>query len=321
MPLKLFYDRLALESPHIDQAIATAIGELPAPARPMAAHIIDAGGKRLRPLLTVLAARLAGYERNEIYRLAACMEMLHAATLLHDDVLDNAATRRGKKAAHALFGIDKAILAGDALLAGGNAIVASFNDPALCICYSRATAKTAAGEILEMDSLRRPDLSLQEYLDIARGKTACLISQSCLMGALAARATARQAESLASYGENLGIGFQLVDDALDFASGLRTGKPLGGDLREGKLTPPLRFYRDSLDAGSRQDFDDKFIRNSFSEEELEDIIAKTEFHSEAARSMAGEFLAKAKKSLEPLPNCSEKEILNQIADFIAARDK
>lgn len=321
MPLKLFYDRLALESPHIDQAITSAIGELPAPARPVAVHIMGAGGKRLRPLLTVLAARLAGYGQDDIYRLAACMEMLHAATLLHDDVLDNAATRRGKKAAHALFGVEKAILAGDALLAGGNAIVASFNDPALCICYSRATAQTASGEILEMDSLRRPDLSREEYLNIARGKTACLISQSCLMGALAAGAPAGLAESLADYGENLGIGFQLVDDALDFASGLRTGKPLGGDLREGKLTPPLRLYRGSLDAGGRRNFDDKFIHNSFSEKELEDIIAKTESHSEATRIMAGEFLAKAKKSLEPLPNGSEKEILNQMADYIGGRDK
>ena len=126
--------RLALELPPINKALSRAAEGLPHPVRPIARHIFEAGGKRLRPLLTILMARLLGYDKKDIYDLAVTMEMLHAATLLHDDVLDNADTRRGKPAAHTIFNATSTILAGDAMLAHANALVARCGDPRLCLC-------------------------------------------------------------------------------------------------------------------------------------------------------------------------------------------
>ena len=135
--------RLALELPPINKALSRAAEGLPHPVRPIARHIFEAGGKRLRPLLTILMARLLGYDKKDIYDLAVTMEMLHAATLLHDDVLDNADTRRGKPAAHTIFNATSTILAGDAMLAHANALVAQCGDPRLCLCFSEATSRTA----------------------------------------------------------------------------------------------------------------------------------------------------------------------------------
>ena len=181
--------RLALELPPVNAALERAAHGLPEPVRPVALHIFEAGGKRLRPLLVVLTARLLGYERADIYDLAVTMEMLHAATLLHDDVLDNAASRRGKPAAHTIFDVTPTILAGDALLAQANALVAGFGDPRLSLCFSEATSRTAAGEILEIAAQRRVDTSAEEYAEIVRGKTAWLIRASCQLGALRAGGT------------------------------------------------------------------------------------------------------------------------------------
>ena len=209
--------RLALELPGINRALNKAVDTLPEPVRPVARHIFDAGGKRLRPLLTVLTARLLGHEAKSIQDLAITLEMLHAATLLHDDVLDNGVSRRGKPAAHTLCDVSCVILAGDALLAGANALVANYGDTRLTRCFSEATSRTAAGEILEIAAQRRVDSSSADYEDMVRGKTAWLIRAACEMGALAAGADDAAVAAAAAYGENLGLAFQMVDDAIDFA--------------------------------------------------------------------------------------------------------
>ena len=159
MPNLLLKARLALELPEINRALDTLIEKLPAPVRPAAGHTITAGGKRLRPLLTVLTAKLFGCRDRKIYPLSCTLEMLHAATLMHDDVIDNAPTRRGKPAAHTLHGVTETILAGDALLAAANDFVASYGSPALCSIFSRATYETAAGEILELHAMHNVSLT------------------------------------------------------------------------------------------------------------------------------------------------------------------
>lgn len=321
MALLLLYRRLERELESINSAIDDALKQLPGPCLEPASHIISAGGKRLRPFLTVVCARMLGNDSQRVYQLGACMEMLHAATLLHDDVLDNAETRRGLPAAHTLYGIPQTILAGDALLALGNSIVASFDDPRLSQCYSEATMLTAAGEIMEMNSLRKPDLSQAEYIDIARGKTACLIARACAMGALAAGAPAGLVAACQEYGENLGIAFQLVDDALDFAPEKQTGKPSGGDLREGKLTAPLRLYRESLSADRKNRFDDSFARAAFTENELNQIASEVAPFAESSLSQANECIERAKAALSALPDCQEHELLFQLADYVRCRKK
>lgn len=310
---------LAQEAPKINRVLKEEVEHLPASAQPIAKHILEAGGKRLRPLLVLLFARLLGNSEETIYHLASSMEMLHAATLLHDDVLDNADTRRGQPAAHTLFNTTKAILAGDALLAQGNALVASYNNPNLVECFSRATIQTASGEILEMDSLRDPKLSLEEYLEIAKGKTACLIAQSCRMGALAATASPEKVDKCAAFGENLGIAFQIVDDALDFAPQSQTGKPQGGDLREGKFTPPLYYYRQSLEPEARQRFDKAFSTSNFTPAELVRTCAACEGYIKDALSLADSYLERASEILRSLPDLPAKQILEQIIEYVRKR--
>ncbi len=315
--------RLEAELVPITAALQRATEALPAPVRPVAAHIFDAGGKRLRPFLTVLLARLLGYAGEDIYELAVSMEMLHAATLLHDDVLDNADTRRGAAAAHTRFGVTSTILAGDALLAAANRIVARHGDTRLTACFAEATARTAAGEIREIEFLRRVDQGADVYLDIVEGKTAWLIRASCVMGALKAQGAPRLVETAADYGLCLGMAFQMVDDALDFAPTSVTGKPTGGDVREGKLTPPLQLYRAGLDDAARAAFDAAFAEGRLTEDDaarIGDVIRNRGFDA-ATRRQAGEFLLRSLDALNRLPDGPERPVLRQMVEYVQNREK
>lgn len=316
-----FRDWSAAEGPKIERALDKAANELPAPCRPIAAHILKAGGKRLRPLLVVAFARLLGYEGAGVYPLAASLEMLHAATLLHDDILDSAASRRGRPAAHTIFGQTRTILTGDALLAAGNAVAASYGDPRLVLLYSRATTLTAAGEILEMDSLGNPRQTHEQYLEIALTKTAALIANACAMGAVLGGAGEEESAAAYAYGENLGLAFQIVDDALDFAPEEQTGKPSGGDLREGKLTPPIRLFAESLSPTERERFDHAFASREFPPEYFAALTVAVRDFSAPALAIAADCVARARLALDALPKGQIVPLLNQIADYVLARCK
>ena len=323
MAYLLLKTRLALELPRINAALEEAEHALPAPVQPVAHHIFSSGGKRIRPLLLVLTARLLGCKTDEVYHLAVTLEMLHAATLLHDDVIDCAGTRRGKPSAHTLFSQTETILAGDALLARANAFVADFGNTALSRCFSEATTETCAGEILEIAAQRDPELSLEQYLSIIAGKTAKLISSACEMGALLARGTEQQVAAAADFGENIGIAFQLVDDAIDFAETNVTGKPSLGDLREGKLTYPLRCYRESLASEARARFDEQFRQGSFSPEDCAAIgeSVRSQGFDRRTRDFADSYLVRAEKALMDLPQGKERTLLQEMAAFVRERTK
>ena len=314
---------LARELPAINDALNRATDSLPKPVIPIARHIFDAGGKRLRPLLTVLTARLLGYTAADILDVAITLEMLHAATLLHDDILDSALTRRGKPAAHTLWNVSAVILAGDALLAEGNALIAARGDPRLSLCFSRATSRTSTGEILEIAAQGRLDTSQEDYEEIVRGKTAWLIRAACEMGALAANAQPQYIEAAAIYGENLGMAFQLVDDALDFAPEAVTGKPTGGDVREGKLTLPIRLYRENLPPGQRAAFDTAFSQQTIGADEASAIAAhiRTAGYDSATRRQAETFLTRARTALDAMPSGRERDILLDMANYVRDREK
>lgn len=316
-------ERLARELAPIEGALARAADALPEPVRPVARHILEAGGKRLRPFLTILMARLLGNDGADVYDLAVSMEMLHAATLLHDDVLDDAASRRGHAAAHTVFAITPTILAGDALLAGANARVAAFGDARLCRCFATATSETAAGEILEIAAQRRVDVSAEEYAAIVRGKTACLIAAACEMGALAADAAPEQLAAAADYGLNLGMAFQMVDDALDFAPAASTGKPTAGDVREGKFTPPLRFYRLSLPENERAAFDAAFACGWMTEKDAAGIAERVREagYDRLTRQEAEGYLELARAALQRLPDGPERPVLLAMTDYVRDREK
>jgi len=315
--------RLAAELPAISRALAQAVEALPASVQPAARHILDAGGKRLRPFLTVLFARLLGYREDDIYPLAAAVEMLHAATLLHDDVLDEAATRRGKPAAHRLFGVAPAILAGDALLAHANKLVADYGDCRLSACFSEATVRTAAGEIQEIDYQRRVDQPPEIYIEIITGKTAWLIRAACEAGALRAGADQQALDMVTQYGLQLGMAFQLVDDALDYAPREKTGKPSCGDVREGKLTPPLLLYREHLAPAERAVFDARFCAGDLDDAAVHHIGARIrELGFDArGRQLADAHLEQARAALRGLPDAPEHAVLEHMIAYVRDREK
>lgn len=312
------------ELPDINAAIDREIAALPALVRPVAAHVMDAGGKRLRPMLTILFARALGFRDENVHTLASSLEFLHSATLMHDDILDNADLRRGKPAAHTLFGITPTVLAGDVLLALANEIVARTGNPTLTSCISQAIMQTATGEIMEIAAIRKADISRAEYIEIITGKTAYLIQSACEFGVIAAGGSQRVREGARTFGLNLGIAFQLVDDALDYTSRADTsGKPLGGDLREGKFTLPLLLYLESLPENERAIIAGELTDVNLHPSRQEQIIADISGQGFAGqtRSEAKSYLALASRALDVLPEGLEKKLLGAMIDFVLTREK
>jgi octaprenyl-diphosphate synthase len=314
----------ARELPQIEDCLRRHISCLNPLVKPTAQHVLEAGGKRLRPLLTILTARALGHAGEDVYPLACSLELLHSATLLHDDILDGAALRRGRPSAHTVFGDTHTILAGDALLALANSTVASYGRPALTACLSEAILNTVSGEIQEIAHIRDVNLTLKGYLDIIIGKTACLIRSACQAGALLARAPKPLEEAASEYGMNLGVAFQLVDDALDYTSPREvSGKPKGADIREGKLTLPLIFHIESLPPADRAGFTNAFKENTLSEDELEStaLAVASGGHAERTRDMATSYLDKARDCLGGFPETSETKLLFAALEGMAKRDK
>ena len=316
-----FVSVLKYEQLKVNKALEQELAAMPAPLRDIVSHVLMAGGKRLRPLLTLLSARLFGAEGPQLYELAVIPEMIHVATLLHDDVLDEAESRRGRKSAHLIYGTAPAILAGDALLAAASHKTAAFNIPSLLTCVSESVLMTAAGEAHEIALQGSLSHSLKEYIDIVAGKTGWLLKGSCRLGALYAGATEEQVEAISEYGLNLGIAFQIVDDALDFADEAVTGKPTAGDIMEGKYTPPIMKYVDFLSSGEREIFREKFKNGTFTDEDRLRIAADIRrlcFDAEA-RAMADQYLDKAQACLDTLPRRFEQKVFREALEFVRNR--
>lgn len=312
------------ELPAINAAIQKEIDALPALVRPVAGHVMEAGGKRLRPMLTILFARALDFRGDNLHTLASSLEFLHSATLMHDDILDNADLRRGKPSAHTRFGITPTILAGDVLLALANEIVARTDIPALTSCISRAIMQTATGEIMEIAAIRNAGTTRSEYIEIITGKTAYLIQSACEFGVIAAGGSERVRSAARDFGLNLGIAFQLVDDALDYTSRADTsGKPLGGDLREGKFTLPLLLYLESLPDDIRRITTQELTDVNLHPVRQDQIIAEitAQGFAEKTKDAAKSYLALASQALAVIPECLEKKLLGAMIDFVLTRDK
>ncbi|WP_173081172.1 polyprenyl synthetase family protein [Fundidesulfovibrio magnetotacticus] len=322
--MKEFAEYQARELPLIESCLRSRVEALSPYVRPTAQHVLDAGGKRLRPLLTILTARALGHAGDDVYPLACSLELLHSATLLHDDILDGAELRRGKPAAHVAFGSTHTILAGDALLALANTMVAAYGRPELTACLSDAILATVTGEIQEIAHIRDIGLGYDGYMEIITGKTACLIQSACQAGAILAGAGEEQVKAAGDFGLNLGVAFQLVDDVLDYASpSAVTGKPKGADIREGKLTLPLIFYIDQLPPGQKERFTKALKENILPDDETESAVAAVVAggHAERTRDMAADYLLKARDCLDCFPDSPEKRLLLAALEGMARREK
>ncbi len=288
----------------------------------LAAHIVAAGGKRLRPVLTLAAARMCGYAGTRHVQLAACVEFIHTATLLHDDVVDESLLRRGLASANAVFGNKASVLVGDFLFARAFQLMVEDGSLAVLRILSAAAATIAEGEVLQLAT--QNDLSTPEdrYLDVVRGKTAALFAAACEVGAVVAGRPEQEAAALRDYGLNIGIAFQLVDDALDYAADQAVlGKTVGDDFREGKITLPVltayaagngaerAFWQRTIEASEQTETD---LDHALTLMAARDAIPVT-------LARAAEFAAQAKESLETFADSAFRRALLEVADYTVRR--
>jgi octaprenyl-diphosphate synthase len=288
----------------------------------VANHLINSGGKRLRPMLTLAMAVLAGYPGDGHVKLAAAVEFMHTATLLHDDVVDESDMRRGKLAARMLWGNEASVLVGDFLLGQAFKMMVEVGSLRALEILSSAAAVIAEGEVMQLAAAKNTATTEDEYLAVIRAKTAELFAAACEVGpVIAGRAKAEQA-ACRSFGMNLGIAFQLVDDALDYGGkAARLGKNVGDDFREGKITLPvvLAFRRGS--DSERGFWQRTLVRGETADGDLEQAIALMVKHRaiEDTVSRARHYGAIAKDALALFPNAPMKEALEDAVEFSIER--
>lgn len=301
---------MAAEMREVDNVIQHRLASDVALVNQISHYIISAGGKRIRPMLVLLFANALGFRGKERHELAAIVEFIHTATLLHDDVVDESALRRGRETANALFGNAASVLVGDFLYSRAFQMMVSVNRMRVLDVLADATNVIAEGEVLQLMNMHDPDLDVEDYLKVIRFKTAKLFEASARLGAVLSDADRDVEESCAAYGRCLGTAFQLVDDLLDYeGSTAQLGKNVGDDLREGKPTLPL------LIAMSRADQADRLlIRHAIEQgevsrlDEIVTIVRKTgalDATREAARTEAN----KARECLQLLPESVHREAL------------
>ena len=290
--------------------------------REVAGHILFSGGKRLRPLLLRLVTRMCGYRGDYDTTFSISFEYLHAATLLHDDLIDEAELRRGRPVAHSIFGNATTVLVGDFLLARALSLAARTGKIEIIKVVAEITENMSQGEIHQLS--RKGDISLteEEYREVIRRKTAVLFEGTCRAAAYLADAPEKQVEAIASYGANLGLAFQMADDLIDYTSDTAVlGKKAGADLREGKLTLPVIAALAAAPVPDRRRMEAIILNPDFSLEDFETLKTDLNHHGGLAytRKCAEEHVRRAKAALEVFAPTPATAILQDIADYTLNR--
>jgi octaprenyl-diphosphate synthase len=321
MKMEKFLDHF---NPHFD-AIQAELGRSLESQSPFARRIADyalmAHGKRLRPLLFVLSSILCGREEQRMYRFSTIFELIHTASLLHDDVLDNAALRRNKPSVPRVWGNSAAVLGGDYLYAMATIIGTECDNIEIIKTLSEALKHMVEGQLLELSHTHDWRITQESYLDIIKAKTAVLFSAACASGALMAGAKEDRIR-LGQFGLNLGIAFQLMDDILDYTSSEEEfGKPVGKDLREGKITLPLIYFLSDCSKDEVDRLQDLFKNHKANDEDYQRLIAIVRKGDilERIRARAGEYVARASSLLDPLPESPTKQDLLRLGQYILTR--
>ena len=290
----------------------------------MGGYIAGAGGKRLRPMLLLLAARLAGYVGPRGVRLACVVELLHTATLIHDDVVDQAPLRRGRPSANAQWGDDASVLVGDHLYSKSFAMLVRDNDRAVMETLARSTVSMTEAEVFQLELKRTGVTTEADYLRIITQKTASFMSACCRIGALLGGVSAGQVDALTQYGLDIGVAFQISDDSLDFVANQdRLGKAIGADLREGKRTLPLIAMLARATPAESERVKSLLKRHDLDAEEIDEIRRYVVDHEgvEYALAQAHEYARSAKAALAAFNPSEERETLALVADFVVDRDR
>lgn len=296
--------------------------------RELGEYVALAGGKRLRPILVLLCARLGSGLGPRAARLGCLVELLHTATLIHDDVVDCAPLRRGRPSANARWGDDASLLVGDHLYSRCMAILVADADLAVMDALAAAMVSMTEAEVFQLERKREGQLSEADYLRIIRQKTATFISACCRIGGIVAGLDGPAVVALAAYGEDLGIAFQIIDDSLDFdADQARLGKPVGADLREGKRTLPLIATLERATDGERARILDVLRRPSPADAGADRDVAEVHRLVKVydgvgyAVGRAAEYASRATAELARFPLSEEREVLGLIANYVIHRDR
>ena len=288
----------------------------------VASHILLSGGKRLRPLLFVLSSRLCGYEGKKEHYFSTVFEYLHAATLLHDDVVDNAQLRRGHQTANVLWNNSAAVLVGDFLYSKSFSLAVEMGQLGILDVLSATTNRMAEGMVLELMHTYNLDITEQEYMEVIISKTAVLMAAACRIGGMLGSSTHQEQEALKDFGLDLGIAFQMVDDTLDYTlSREQFGKPVGKDLEEGKMTLPLIHALNKSIPSQKTLLKELVGRGSYQPENFPEVLTLVQECGgiEATLQKAQHYVDKAVASLDIFPDSEYKKLMLDLADFVVSR--
>lgn len=289
----------------------------------LAGYIVAAGGKRLRPLLTLAAAKLCGYSGDRQHPLATAVEFIHTATLLHDDVVDESELRRGLASANTVWGNKSSVLVGDFLFSRSFQLMVDTGSPEVLRILSTAAMVISEGEVLQLRTTNDMTTDVEAYLEVVRGKTAELFAAAAEVGAVIADRPEAERAALRSYGQSLGVAFQLIDDVLDYsASRAKLGKTIGDDFREGKVTLPVILAHARGDEEERAFWRRTMEELDQREGDLDHARSLMEKHGalDDTRSAARERASAARAALAPFAECDLKRAMGDVADFVVARD-
>ena len=291
--------------------------------RKVGEYVLASGGKRVRPMMLLLSAKLAGYQGDSHVGLASVVEFIHTATLLHDDVVDSAVLRRGQDSVNAVWGNEASVLVGDFLFAKSFSIMVREGNLEILKTLSDATTQMAEGEVLQLISTCDVDLDEERYIEVVRNKTAVLLSAATRCGALLGACPPEQEEALSAYGMDLGIAFQFMDDALDYVADQDAfGKECGHDLLEGKVTLPLIHTLKRCNAEERKKIAGIIEQETLPDEDLKYIVGLIHSYDgiDYTRDRAKLLIESAKGHLALFADCPAKEAMIRLADYVVSRN-
>jgi octaprenyl-diphosphate synthase len=285
---------------------------------------VNTGGKRLRALLTLGSAKMCGYSKGtRDINLAACVELIHAATLMHDDVIDNGTVRRGKKTLNKIWGNHSSVLIGDYLLSRCFEMMVDDGNLEVLKLLSSTSSKIAQGEVLQLQHNREVDMLEETYLKIISAKTAELFAAATKVGAILSEVKTKEKEALEFYGRNLGLTFQIADDTLDYNSDLKLfGKKIGQDFYEGKITLPIILLLQKTENNEKEKIKNIFLKDERNENELNYIMSLIKKYDviNSCYQKAQHYIDIASNSLSIFKDCEEKKILKNLTSFSLARN-
>ena len=308
----------------VEEKIKTKLSSNVELVQKMTDYHLDTGGKRLRALLTLGSAKMCGYTKGtRDVNLAACVELIHAATLMHDDVIDNGSIRRGKKTLNKIWDNHSSVLVGDYLLSRCFEMMVEDGSIEVLKLLSSTSSKIAQGEILQLQHRGEVDMLEETYLKIISAKTAELFAASTKVGAILSNMKSKEKEALEFYGRNLGLTFQIADDTLDYNSELKLfGKKIGQDFYEGKITLPIILLFQKADSKERETLKEIFFKNDRNENDFKSILSLIKKYEiiKACYQKAQHYINLASNSLSVFKDCEEKNILENLTSFSLSRN-